>query len=108
MTEYLTFNSVGGGSLDVTEAGEYVIPVENIICVDGGQIAAGVAIWNTTPSSSGDTCSFYEFEISGSKTAAQEAFLRAIASKPGGRASKVLLPQGTSITSWSFLREGVY
>jgi hypothetical protein len=108
MKEYLTFSSVGGGSLEVDEAGDYMIPVENIICVDGGQIVTGVAIWSTTTPDLATNCSFYEFEISGSKTAAQEAFLKAIESKPGGRGSKVLLPIGTSITSWSFANEGIY
>lgn len=110
MKEYLTFNSVGGGSLDVAEAGEYVLQLENIIAVDGGgyTTSTDVAIWSTTPPDSPTTCSYYQFEISGSKSAVQEAFLKAIEAKPGGRGAHVLLPLGTSITSWSFANEGIY
>ena len=110
MKEYLTFNSVGGGSLDVAEAGEYVLQLENIIAVDGGAYttSTSVAIWSTTPPDTATTCSYYEFEISGSKIAVHEAFLKAIEAKPGGRGAHVLLPLGTSITSWSFTNEGIY
>lgn len=110
MKEYLTFNSVGGGSLDVATAGEYVIQLESIIAVDGGGLTSGtkLAIWNTIPPDTPTTCSYYEFEISGSKSAVQEAFLKAIEAKPGGRGARVLLPLGTSITSWSFANEGIY
>ena len=110
MKEYLTFNSVGGGSLDISEAGKYVLQLENIIAVDSGgyTTSTSVAIWNTTPPDTATTCSYYEFEISGSKSAVQEAFLKAIEAKPGGRGAHVLLPLGTSITSWSFANEGIY
>lgn len=110
MKEYLTFNSVGGGSLDVAAAGKYVIQLESIVAVDGGGFTTGtkLAIWSTTPPDSATNCSYYEFEISGSKSAVQEAFLKAIGAKPGGRGAHVLLPLGTSITSWSFANEGVY
>ena len=77
MKEFLTFNSVGGGSLDVSGA-------------------------------TASECCFYRFQISGSKTAVIEAFYKAIEAKPGGRGSKVLLPAGTSITSWSYINEGIY
>jgi|TARA_R110000823_G_scaffold309910_1_gene434516 hypothetical protein len=110
MKEYLTFNSIGGGSLEVATAGEYVIQLESIIAVDGGGYSTGtkLAIWSTTPADSVTACSYYEFEFSGSKSAVQEAFLKAIEAKPGGRGAHVLLPLGTSITSWSFANEGVY
>ena len=110
MKEYLTFNSVGGGSLDVAEAGKYVLQLENIIALDGGgyTTSTSVAIWSTTPPDTPTTCSYYEFEISGSKSAVQEAFLKAIEAKPGGRGAHVLLPLGTSITSWSYNNEGIY
>lgn len=110
MKEYLTFNSIGGGSLVVATAGEYVIQLESIIAVDGGTYTGGtkLAIWSTTPPDTPTNCSYYELEISGSKSAVQEAFLKAIEAKPGGRGARVLLPLGTSITSWSFTNEGVY
>jgi len=110
MKEYLTFNSIGGGSLDVATAGKYVIQLDSIIAVDGGGYSTGtrVAIWSTTPPDTPTTCSYYEFEFSGSKSAVQEAFLKAIEAKPGGRGAHVLLPLGTSITSWSFTNAGIY
>ena len=86
MKEYLTFNSVGGGLLDISAAGKYVLQLENIIAVDSGGYTPSnsVAIWSTTPPDTATTCSYYEFEISGSKSAVQEAFLKAIEAKPGG------------------------
>tara|TARA_R100001509_G_scaffold86846_1_gene49456 strand:- start:1452 stop:1784 length:333 start_codon:yes stop_codon:yes gene_type:complete len=110
MKEFLTFNSVGGGSLDVSTAGDYVIPIENIIAVDSGGFtnSTHVAIWNSTTGATASECCFYRFQISGSKTAVIEAFYKAIEAKPGGRGSKVLLPAGTSITSWSYINEGIY
>ena len=35
MKEYLTFDSVGGGSLVISEAGKYLLQLEDIIAVDG-------------------------------------------------------------------------
>ena len=68
MKEYLTFNSVGGGLLDISAAGKYVLQLENIIAVDSGGYTPSnsVAIWSTTPPDTATTCSYYEFEISGS------------------------------------------
>lgn len=111
MKEYLTFDSVGGGSLVISEAGKYLLQLEDIIAVDGLIGGGGdiFSIWSKTPSDSpSSTCCYYNFEVSGSTKAALDAFLKAIEAKPGGRSTHVLLPSGTSITSWSFANEGIY
>ena len=111
MNEFIKFKSVGGGTLDVSFAGDYLLPIDNIVAVDGYNYdgANNLIIWNLTPPDTTQTCSFYNIEFNGAADAGvKEAFFKAIESKPGGRVTEVILPEGKSILSWQYTEEGVY
>ncbi|GAH13493.1 unnamed protein product, partial [marine sediment metagenome] len=65
MNEFLKFKSVGGGTLDVSFAGDYLLPIDNIVAVDGYNYdgANNLIIWNLTPPDTTQTSSFYKIEF---------------------------------------------
>tara|TARA_R100000329_G_C7457454_1_gene161137 strand:+ start:96 stop:431 length:336 start_codon:yes stop_codon:yes gene_type:complete len=111
MNEFLKFKSVGGGTLDVSFAGDYFLPIDNIIAVDGYNVDGNtnIVIWTLTPPDTATTVSYYKLEFNQAVTAAvKEAFFNAIGSKPGGVVTDVQLPAGFSILSWSYNNENIY
>jgi len=111
MNEFLRFKSVGGGTLDVGFAGDYFLPLDNIIAVDGSNYdgANNIIIWTLTPPDTVTTVNYYKIEFNQAVNAAvKEAFFNAIGSKPGGVVTDVQLPEGFSILSWQYTNEGIY
>jgi len=111
MNEFIKFKSVGGGTLDVSVAGDYLLPIDNIVAVDGYNYDGGnnLVIWNLTTPDTATNCSFYKIEFNGAADKpVKEAFFKAIGSKPGGPVTEVILPEGKSILSWQYTNEGVY
>jgi len=111
MNEFIKFKSIGGGTLDVAFAGDYLLPIDNIIAVDGDTFdgANNIVIWTLTTPDTAQNANFYKIEFNSAVDAAvKEAFFNAIGSKPGGPVSEVILPEGKSILSWQFTNEGVY
>jgi len=111
MNEFIKFKSVGGGTLDVSFAGDYLLPIDNIIAVDGFNYGGAneLVIWNLTTPDTATTCSFYKIEFNSAvEETVKEAFFKAIGSKPGGPVTEVILPEGKSILSWQYTDEGIY
>jgi len=56
MRQFIEFTSIGGGSMDVEQAGTYYIPIDNILCVleDVDGDLDKISIWaNAVPHNGG-------------------------------------------------------
>ena len=111
MKEFLKFKSVGGGSGDVTSAGTYYLPIDNILMCESGGL--GIAIWQnavaTAGGASGGIVRYYNIELSDGTLENETAiaFNQALAANPGGKAIELQLPVGQTITSWGFQDNGI-
>ena len=111
MNEFLRFKSVGGGTLDVSFAGDYFLPLDQIIAVDGFDYDGNtnIVIWTLTQPDTPTVVNYVKLEFNQAVNAAvKEAFFKAIESKPGGVVTDVQLPEGFSILSWQYNNEGIY
>jgi len=111
MRQFLKFKSVGGGSKDVTSAGTYYLPIDNmLVCVSSG---SGISIWQnavaTAGGAPGGIVRYYSIELSDGALSDETiiALNQALAANPGGRAIELQLPVGQTITSWGFQDNGI-
>ena len=111
MRQFLKFKSVGGGSKDVTSAGTYYLPIDNmLVCVSSG---SGISIWQnavaTAGGAPGGIVRYYNIELSNGALSDETiiALNQALAANPGGRAIELQLPVGQTITSWGFQDNGI-
>jgi len=114
MRQFIEFTSIGGGGMDVEEAGTYYIPIDNILCVledlDGD--LDKISIWaNAVPASAAGpgVARYYKVQFNGNITDDTIiAFNNALGAQPGGKRIQVQLPAGQEIIGYQFQDTGVY
>jgi len=113
MRQFIEFTSIGGGSMDVEQAGTYYIPTDNIMCVleDVDGDADKISIWaNAVPTGSASgSARYYKVQFNGNITDDTIiAFNNALSAFPGGKKIPVQLPAGQKIIGYQFRDVGVY
>jgi hypothetical protein len=114
MREFIEFKTVGGGAMDITAAGTYYIPIDNILCVtedvDGDDDK--INIWaNAVPagSTAPGVLRYYKLQFAANITNDTIiAFNEALGAFPGGKKIPVQLPAGQKILGYQFNDTGVY
>ncbi len=113
MRQFIEFTSIGGGSMDVEQAGTYYIPIDNILCVleDVDGDLDKISIWaNAVPHSGGaGVARYYKVQFNGDITDDTIiAFNNALGAQPGSRKIPIQLPAGQKIIGYQFQDSGVY
>ena len=106
MNEFIEFKTVGGGGMDIEQAGTYYIPMDNVLCVleDVDGDLDKISIWaNAVPAGGSGVLRYYKVQFNVNITDDTIiAFNNALAAAPGGKKIPVQLPAGQEILSYQF------
>ena len=116
MREFIEFKTVGGGAMDIEQAGTYYIPIDNILCIDDDASIGGdldkLIIWaNAVPSDASGAGELRYYKLQFNVNITNDtilAFNNALSAAPGGRKIPVQLPAGQEILGYQFQDIGIY
>tara|TARA_R100001510_G_scaffold18061_1_gene15463 strand:+ start:605 stop:946 length:342 start_codon:yes stop_codon:yes gene_type:complete len=113
MREFIEFKTVGGGAMDVEQAGTYYIPIDNILCVleDVDGDADKISIWANAVPSGNNLGNLRNYKLQFNVNITDDtiiAFNNALSAVPGGKKIAVQLPAGQEILGYQFQDVGTY